>query len=162
MKNSTLLLRSLLIVVTIAGIPHTLALYVSSTKESDIAEPQIPEIVTDEVNEGWEPYWVGKYEVSFDGIKEKAHYEIREKSDQYKCYSILLIDANGNSFEDNAIVMEDIQITDSIAKAVYQIEYEGKKLKVDSQMKMDDEGNVTLSYNYYGYEGKENWKRLEQ
>lgn len=150
----------MLIVATIAGIPHVLARY---AKPNEVKETKVEPVIeyTETAEDDWKPYWIGKYEVSFDGIKEKAHYEIREKSDQYKCYSILLIDANGNSFEDNAIVMEDIQITDSIAKALYQIEYEGKKLKVDSQLKMDDEGNVTLSYNYYGYEGKESWKRIQ-
>ncbi len=160
MKNSTLVIRSFLIVAIIAGIPHLLALYAKSDEVNEIVtEAEITESI-EPVEESWAPYWPGKYEVSFQELEEKAVYEIRKEGGQLKAYSIELIDNKGNRFKDNSLVMEEIKIEENLAKADYEIEYEGEKFKVGCQMEMDNEGNIILTYEYYGYEGKETWKRI--
>ena len=166
MSNTTLFFRSLLIVAVLAGIPHALALYANQKDTSTSYEQEKPDTTSEDEAplqdlKDWAYYWQGKYEVSFEGLKEKAIYEIKNTDGQLSCYSVALIDAEGNRYDDNSLVMKSISIEEYKATAKYTIDYEGEKYEVDSQILMDEEGNLTLSYTYYGYEGKETWTRIK-
>ena len=165
MSNATLFFRSVLIVAIIAGIPHALAIFTHGTSTTPGPDTEEPNPVNETSDSGqvqdWAYYWQGKYQVSFEGLAEKSIYEIRTVDGQLQCYSVTLIDAQGNRYEANSLVMKSIALDAYKATAKYQIDYEGERFEVDVQMLMDNDGNVTLSYEYYGYQGKETWTRIE-
>ncbi|MCE7996087.1 MAG: hypothetical protein HEP71_29175 [Roseivirga sp.] len=162
MKNSTLLIRSLLIIAITAGIPHALAFYspsdpkpaVNTQSEELSVEP--PTIEQDTI----QTIWLSKYEVTFEGLQEKAVYQIKKEGNSLKCYSIELIDALGNRYPDSTLVMSQIELDEYTAKSNYKIEYEGNKYDVESYLVMNEAGDISLNYTYYEYSGKETWKRL--
>ena len=161
MSNTTLFFRSFLIVLVIAGIPHALAFFTTAQEPVTPIELEAP--ANDEKAEStdWAYYWQGRFEVSYEGLAEKAIYEIREEDRQLNCYSVKYIDAQGKSYDDNSQVMKALQINEYQATAQYRIDYEGQSFETACKMVMDEEGNISLSYDYEGYQGKENWKRIE-
>jgi hypothetical protein len=173
MKNSTLLFRSLLIVAIIGGVPHALAIYAESKVHSEVNPSyqtvpslSIPNQETEQTNKpekqpDWAYYWKGRYEVTFEGIEEKSIYEIREEQNVLRCYSIAYIDASGNRYKDETLLMPSLHIDEYKAEADYKIEYDGTEYKVKSKLQMDEDGNIWLNYEYSGYEGSESWKRIQ-
>lgn len=161
MKNSTLLFRSVLIVAIIAGIPHALAIYASDQHPTNIEAAPDPETQEIQTASSAEDYWPGRYEVSFEGMQEKSVYEIRKEGNVFQVHAIKYIDDTGNAYDDDRLVMEKLNINEYTAKAKYQIEYEGEKYEVNSLLVMDEQGDISLSYSYYGESARETWKRLQ-
>ncbi len=175
MNNAVLFFRSLLIVFIVAGIPHALAIYAGSenevTPDSSIRDTESPGTESPEPTEektaeppdeeDWAYYWKGRYEVTFEGIKEKSVYEVREENGGLQCYSVVQIDASGNRYDDNTLLMKALKIDEYLAKAEYEISYEGQTYTVQSSLQMDEKGDIHLSYHYEGYTIRETWKRLQ-
>lgn len=162
MKNSTLLFRSLLIISLAAGIPHVLAIYSQPDSKSRTAglieEESVRQPLSDE--DTIQAVWLSKYEVTYEGLKEKSVYQIKKEEGTLKCYSVELIDSSGNRYPDNTLVMSQLEIDNYTAKSNYKIEYEGEKYDVESYLIMNEAGDISLSYTYYGFNGKETWKRI--
>lgn len=156
MKNSTLFFRSLLIIAVIAGIPHVLAIYAKGMETT--GEPNQS---GDPISEDWSSYWQGRYEVTYEGIAEKAIYEIRKEKGLLKGYAEAYIDARGDRYPDGSLIMKELIINEYNAEADYQIKYEDQQFEVKAKLQMDEEGHVSLSYQYEGFEVKESWKRIQ-
>lgn len=103
---------------------------------------------------------IGKWEVSYTEIKEKAVYEIKEVDGKLQGYAIAFIDAAGNEEPnpENNLVLTDINSNDNKTTATYQITYEGETFDVLTQMTQTDD-TIDNQYNYYGYAGKEIWSK---
>lgn len=164
MKNSTLFFRSLLIIAIIAGIPHALAIYAEGmdTTYEPIEESAEPEAEREKpVEEDWSYSWQGRYEVTYEGMAEKAIYEIKNEKGILKAYAVAYIDDKGNRYPDGSLIMKELIINEYKAEASYQIDYDGEQFEVKARLQMDEEGHVSLSYRYEGFEVKESWKRIQ-
>ena len=104
---------------------------------------------------------IGKWEVSYAEMQDKAIYEIKEVDGKLQGYATAFIDATGNqqTNPDNTLILTNFRNTGDTTTATYQVTYEAETYDVETQLSADSD-TINNQYNYYGYEGKETWKKL--
>lgn len=189
MKNSTLLFRSLLIVIVIAGSAHFMMYSASDKKntsskikETPFNETKSPilkdSIIKEKIMEKktikpknhakpkYNPatdFIIDKWKVTYNekDFKGSVIYQIKKENKKFNAYTFAYQDEHGNS--QKAKKQEKILIIISFdgykGKGIYHLEYEGKKYDVECQIDMVDENTFKLSYEYYSYGDIETWKR---
>lgn len=150
MRKSTLLFRSLAVVLIIAGSAHLISSYASQDSSPMVTTQTKKDLI-------------GKWKVKYDSpdFKGSVVHEIKKENDTYTAYAIKYSDASGKA--------QDFQRTKSLTiksfdnksgTGIYTLNYEGQKYEVDCTIEFTDENTLKLSYDYYGYSEVEIWKKL--
>ncbi|OUS01076.1 hypothetical protein A9Q86_10055 [Flavobacteriales bacterium 33_180_T64] len=169
MKNSTLVFRSLAIVVIILG-----SLWLITDAYQDAGyNYQSDNIITenqDSVKEKTIPpkpnidfTITGKWKVAYndESFKGVIVYEIKKKGNSFHANIFEYQDEEGNTqkAEDDKVLT--IKSFDGIkGKGMYMIVFEEDEYRVKCNIDVLDENTFKLSYDYYGYSDTEIWKRL--
>lgn len=150
MKNSTLIFRSLAVIVFLTGIAH-MASYASPKKE--VMQPiEIIDSISLE----------GKWKVNYatEDFKGAIIYSIKKEDQSLHAYTYQYQDESGATEKAEGTKTLTIQNFDgSQGNGIYTIEYEKKSYEVDCKITMTDSNTFELSYDYYGYSDVEIWKR---
>ncbi|SNZ00921.1 hypothetical protein [Flagellimonas pacifica] len=176
MKNSTLVFRSLGIIIFLTGLAHLFSFGVSaggdfptSVTETDQETIQHPEATKPAENldsntqSGKETdYIIDKWKVVYntDEYKGAIVYAIKKEGTVFNAYTYQYEDENG--YTEKAEGTKILTITSfnaSKGKGIYSVAFEGEKYKIDCKIALVDENTFTLSYDYYGYTDVETWKR---
>lgn len=180
MKNSTLLFRSIAVILLLAGSAHLVSYAAQGTSygtERMPSEEKVEERSTSElpvkVNEAQKElenyneetdYIIGNWKVTYDSEDYKGTivYTIKKEGKLFNAYTYQYEDENGNSEKAKPLKILIIKSFDGYkGKGVYTIKYEGKTYDVPCDIGMVDENTFKLSYDYYGYGDIETWKRVK-
>ncbi|TYA71393.1 hypothetical protein [Seonamhaeicola marinus] len=176
MKNSTLVFRSLAVIIFIAGTAHLVG-YTSQShdlnyrnngtyetplnnREKLSSEENNANTVSLEYSET--DYIIGKWKVNYnsDDFKGAIIYSLKKEGDIYNAYSYEYQDEKGYAEKAENVKTLTIKTFDGYkGKGIYRFEYEGEQHQVDCSIDMVDENTFKLSYDYYGYADVETWKR---
>jgi len=177
MKNSTLIIRSLLVVSLIAGGAHLVRIVnnkqvkMSEVEEKfqktelnvshESQEENIVETQENQYNETTD-YIQGKWAVTYDTeeFRGVVVYSIKKENSLFNAYVVAYRDLQGN--QENADGSKSLIINKFDGYkgyGVYNIDYEGEVYEVECRIDMLDENTFQLSYEYYGYVDTETWKR---
>ncbi len=180
MKSSTLLFRSLAIVILIAGSAHLVS-YTSIHSENSKSKLKLKEGVdtNSEINstenssaaeiknqEGFDnttDYIIGKWKVNYHSkdFNGAVIYDLKKEQHIFNAYTYEYQDQNGNTEHAKSSKILSIEKFDGHkGEGIYNIEYEGKQYDVPCTIDMIDENTFKLSYDYYGYSDTETWKKL--
>lgn len=188
MKNSTLLFRSLGIVILLAGTAHLFtfaankddfnqkdnALVISendltsdSLENTAHRESTIDKAIKSKQENGTNykqetDYIIDKWKVTYSSEEFKGSiiYEIKKVGNIFEAYTYQYEDENGHPQKAEGAKTLTIKSFDGYkGKGIYKIEYEGEKYDIECQIDMVDENTFKLSYDYYGYGDVETWKR---
>lgn len=170
MKNSTLIFRSLIVILVLAGIAHylnhlsftTIAnkdTEVTTNASSNSNEKKL-NIEKSKISE--ESYLEGNWKVSYNtnDFKGSIVYEIKKDGEIFHAYTLQYVDEQG--YSENADFEKALVIhffNGSKGKGTYQIEYENEWYDVDCIITKVDDATFKLSYDYYGYSDVETWKK---
>ncbi len=173
MKNSTLLFRSLAIVILLGGIAH-LATYASQNPnyyskehiDTDYSSQEMEESaeikLSDEAYDQETDYIIGKWAVSYNtkDFTGTIVYDIKKEKTIFNAYTSVYEDLKGNAQQAEKSKTLTIRSFDGYkGKGTYTIDYKGETYEVDCNIDMIDENTFKLSYDYYGYSDTETWKR---
>jgi len=171
MKNSTLVFRSLAVIIFITGIAH-LTSYASQKEDLNDSYYESPDLdkeynlKEDEnstTNTSLEiDYIIGKWKVTYNSedFNGAVVYDINKEGKDFCAYTYQYQDEKGNSEKAEGTKTLIIKNFDGYkGKGVYTIEYKQQQYQVDCQIIMVDENTFKLSYDYYGYNDVETWKR---
>ncbi|MEX0288058.1 MAG: hypothetical protein AB3N14_03025 [Flavobacteriaceae bacterium] len=151
MKNSTLLFRSLAVIIFIAGSAH-LVTYASQNKK-------VSKIIINKASSDSQAI-LGNWKVTYNDeeFKGSVLYEIVEEDSHFVAYTIAYQDENGYSKKAERTKSLIIESFDGYeAKGDYSISYEGEKYHIECDIEMVSEGTFRLSYDYYGESAVEIW-----
>ncbi|MEO1803979.1 MAG: hypothetical protein AAFU33_04175 [Bacteroidota bacterium] len=189
MTHTTLFLRSVAVIVVLAGLAH---LFACGTQERQAkrGESNVPVDTTDmlvaatssieatEVMAAGEEqkqeaapvtyhsdtdYIIGKWRVTYDSeaFKGTIVYDLKKEGKVFHAYTFQYEDENGDSQKAEGTKALTIQEFDGYkGSGVYVFTYEGETYDVACQIDMVDENTFMLSYDYYGYSDMETWKRF--
>ncbi|WP_109853283.1 hypothetical protein [Aquimarina sp. AU58] len=184
MKNSTLLFRSLAVVILLAGSAH-LASYASQssndTSRTDLEENTISQFPDEKKqtieNEGDNKeasntstnyynketdYIIGNWRVTYHSKEFMGAivYTIKKEDNVFNAYTYQYEDESGNSKKAKGTKALIIKSFDGYkGKGIYTIEYKKQMYDIECAIDMVDENTFKLSYDYYGYSDVETWKR---
>ncbi|WP_106793349.1 hypothetical protein [Aquimarina sp. Aq78] len=174
MKNSTLLVRSLFLIILIAGSAH-LVTYASqkNTKKFSKSENKVLSDTTTKKHKRESKsersiinletdYIIGKWKVTYNSKEFKGAivYEIKKEDNMFNAYILKYQDENGNSQKAESIKTLVIKSFDGYqGKGQYLVMYKGEKYDVECNIDMLDNSTFKLSYDSYGYDGIEIWKK---
>lgn len=171
MKNSTLVFRSLAVIIFISGIAHLVS-YASqksdlnysyeestSSKQKLLKNNDLKEKANNKSNTD---YILGKWKVNYNNkdFKGVVVHDIKKEGNVFNAYTYEYQDEEG--YAEKAEGSKTLIIKDFDGykgKGIYAIEYEQQQYQVDCQIDMIDKNTFKLSYNYYGYSGTEIWKK---
>lgn len=160
MKNSTLVFRSLAVIILLAGTAQ-LATYASqkTSYNSTVNTEGKTEVSTENPETD---FIVGKWKVNYNSkdFKGAVVYNIKKEGKLFNAYRTVYQDENG--YEEKTTPQKTLIIKSFDGykgKGVYKIDYEGKTYDVACVIDMVDESTFKLSYDYYGYGDTETWKR---
>ncbi|MBW1294802.1 hypothetical protein [Aquimarina litoralis] len=184
MKYSTLVFRSLAVIIFITGIAH-LTSYASQKdnsiynhesltdadqeqviseksdhKEQTLFEGSLPEKNTNNISKIDDI--VGKWKVTYNNedFKGSIIYHLKKEGTVFNAYTYEYQDENGYAEKADGIKTLIIKKFNGVkGKGSYTVEYEGQQYQVDCQIDMIDKNTFKLSYDYYGYGDVEIWKR---
>ncbi|MCL6268160.1 hypothetical protein [Flagellimonas myxillae] len=168
MKNSTLVFRSLGIIIFLAGLAHLFSFGVDVSDDTPTLTSETPsepmeqgKVATPAENTETD-FLTDQWKVAYntDDFKGAIIYSIKKEGKVYNAYTHQYEDENG--YAEKAEGSKALTITSfngSKGKGIYNIEYEGKQYEVDCKIAQVDENTFTLSYDYYGYGDVETWKR---
>lgn len=162
MKNSTLLFRSLLVIVLVAGGAH-LVTYASQNNSSSI--PKTTNSSNENTISNYETdYIVGKWKVTYNSKEFNGAivYDIQKEGNTFNAYTHEYQDEKGYGEKAKKTKILIIKSFDGYkGKGEYKIEYEGETYNVACTIDMVDENTFKLSYESYGYSDVETWKRVQ-
>ncbi len=184
MTNSTLLFRSLAIIILLVGTAHlfTYAVKDDQIQTSDQNKPlSISTIndsqehsehfysgyvpgsndITSTSNEG-EYDLTGYWKVTYNSkdFKGSVLYEIKNEGSNFNAYTYRYEDENGNSQKaEGSKILIIRSLKGNLGGGIYKLEYEGQQYEVECQVEIIDESTMQVSYDYYGYSDVETWKK---
>lgn len=171
MKDSTILFRSLAIIIFIAGIAH-LATYASQDnrfiKKNDTIKNQFEKTTSNDYEQDFSKdyletdYIIGKWKVNYNNndFKGAILYDLKKEGNEFNAYTYEYLDGEGNSKEAEPNKTLTIKSFDGYqGNGIYRFDYEGEQFQVDCSIDMLDENTFQLRYDYYGYADVETWKR---
>ncbi len=173
MKNTTLIFRSLAIIVFITGIAHfassasqkeelkysyeeSIDSYEDkkSSKDENLGKGTNDNLRTDYIEGIW------KVTYNSEDFKGAVVYEIKKEGKVFNAYTYQYLDEKGNAEKaENTKILTVKNFDGYKGKGNYTVAYEQQEYQVDCQIDMVDENTLKLSYNYYGYSDVETWKR---
>ncbi|MEM6720718.1 MAG: hypothetical protein AAF611_15420 [Bacteroidota bacterium] len=162
MKNSTLVFRSLLVIVFFAGSAHLVtyaaqnqnAITTNHTNAS--TQNTVPNLETD--------YIIGKWKVTYNTKEFRGAivYDIKKEGNNFTAYTHEYQDQDGYAETAKKTKTLIIESFDGYkGKGIYKLEYEGEMYEVACTIDMVDENTFKLSYESYGYSDVETWKRVK-
>lgn len=168
MKNSTLVFRSLGILIFLAGLAHLFSFGVDVSGDSPTLATETPSVpaeqseVANPTENAETDFLIDQWKVAYntDDFKGAIIYQIKKEGKVYNAYTHEYEDENG--YAEKAEGTKTLTITSfngTKGKGVYSIAFEGKQYEIDCQIAMMDKNTFTLSYDYYGYADVETWKR---
>ncbi|WP_109298725.1 hypothetical protein [Aquimarina sp. AU474] len=180
MKSSTLLFRSLAILILIAGSAHLVS-YASINSESPksnrkedtnntpVSETENSKTSTTSEIENKESinystdYIIGKWEVAYTSkdFKGVVIYNLKKEKGIFNAYTYQYENESGDieqAKKSKVLIIEKFDGYKGAGK--YLIDYEGKQYDVKCNIDMINENTFKLSYDYYGYSDVETWKKL--
>ena len=188
MKNSTLVFRSLGIIILLTGVAHLFTF--ATNNDNPFYQDKRPSITgierSNDALENAEPdnypekdeslpiqenssnyneetdYIINKWKVTYNSSEFNGSiiYEIKKEGNVFNAYTYQYEDKNGNAQKAEGAKILIIKSFDGYkGKGIYKIEYEGERFDIDCQIDMVDENTFKLSYDYYGYNDIETWKR---
>ena len=178
MKNSTLLFRSLAIIIFIAGAAHLVNLGLENTSESSEAEyyngedfpltddSQKMENTTDSISSNYNEttdYIVGSWKVTHktEDFNGAILYHLKKEGNIFNAYSTAYMDTQGNKEQVTPKKILVINQFDGYkGTGSYNFTYEGAQYDVACQIDMIDENTFAMSYEFYDYGDVETWKRV--
>ena len=177
MKNTTLVFRSLAVIIFITGIAH-LASYASHANTADYKDTtnlileEIPskkeqhtsnsESQKEDINNIDDDFLIGDWKVIYNENEFKGAivYIIKKEDNVYNAYTFQYQDENGNIQRAEKNKTLTIKKFDSQkGKGRYTISYENQYYQVDCKIDKIDHNTFHVSYDYYGYSATEIWKR---
>jgi len=174
MKNTTLLFRSLAVIILIAGIAHLASFMAQSndTMETETYEDESQTASKDSLDHDISPegktsqketdYLIGKWQVAYDldDFKGTIVYDLKKEGDAFNAYTDTYYDENGYSEKAERIKTLTLHNFNGYkGEGTYTLEYQGKHYPIACQIDMVDSNTFVLSYDYYGEIGSETWKR---
>lgn len=186
MTHTTLFMRSVAVIVVLAGLAHLFACDTQET-QAKIGTRHVPVDTTDmlvtslnstqaiAVDRAQEhelapralqsdtDYIIGKWRVTYDSeaFKGTIVYDLKKEGKVFHAYTFQYEDENGGSQKAEGTKALTIQEFDGYkGTGVYVFTYEGETYDVACQIDMVDENTFMLSYDYYGYSDMETWKRF--
>lgn len=90
-----------------------------------------------------------------------AVYDLREEDDGIRGYLVEIVDADGRSFFDDALILELHTWDGTRGQGLYSMDYEGERYEAECDIELQSEGRLRVRYRTYGYRGDELWMRLE-
>ncbi len=182
MKSSTLLFRSLAIIIFIAGGAQlagylTYDTYAANEIETNHLDLEETDTTYEEGeskqgeaqdNSSDEPLLTtielqGKWGVTYDSedFTGTMVYDLKKEGKAINAYLVEYQDENGYGEAANGEKVLVIKKFDGKkGKGVYSVAYEGETYEVDCKITIIDEKTFQLSYDYYGYGDTETWKKL--
>ena len=161
MKNSTLIFRSIAVIIFIAGGAHLVS-YASQTTNFNYQDSINKTYELDNNESSDVNFIVGKWKVNYNSKEFKGAivYNLLKEGKKFNAYIYKYLDENG--YEQKAEKQKVLTISSFDGykgKGIYKIEYEGKTYDVKCTIDMVDENTFKLSYDYYGYSDIETWKK---
>lgn len=89
-------------------------------------------------------------------------YDLREGDDGIKGYLVEIVDADGRTWSDDALILELRTWDGTRGAGLYSMEYEGERYETECDIELQSAGRLRVRYRYYGYPGDELWTRLEE
>ncbi|MGX1931084.1 hypothetical protein [Flagellimonas sp. 2504JD4-2] len=163
MHNLKLFVISLVVIVTLAGIPHLVAEQTKpESKEVLTTTPQKTLQQPDQVEKENNNVLLGKWKVTYDPgeFKGAAINKISEHNGKITGVTVAYMDEYGNVEEANDIILEITAEKTELYKGVYRLDYEGESYKVPCKIQLVSETQLRLSYDYYGYADTEIWNKI--
>ncbi|GAA4278055.1 hypothetical protein [Aquimarina mytili] len=173
MKKTTLVFRSLAVIIFIAGIAHLTSFAsqkddlnysyedsIDLNQKQNLYQDENPKKITKSNPET--DYIVGKWKVSYnsDNFKGAVVYSIKKEGKVFNAYTHQYQDEKGNQKKAEGAKTLIIKSFDGYkGKGRYTVEYEDQQYQVNCQIDMVDENTFKLSYDHYGYGDVETWKR---
>ncbi len=165
MKNSTLLFRSLAIVILIAGCAHLVTYASKNSGYNYKTEETTTEDIISENEKTYDQntdFITGKWKVTYNSkaFKGSIVYEIKKEGSKFNAYTSQYLDEKGNTQKaegDKALIIKSFD--GYRGDGTYRIEHEGEIYNVECTINMLDENTFELKYDYYGYSDIETWKR---
>ncbi len=175
MKNSTLLFRSLAVILLLGGSAHLVSY--ASKQTVDNTASLVDESVelqtskskentslskdTSDYNEETD-YIIGNWKTIYNSkdFKGAIIYTIKKEKDVFNAYTHAYEDENGDSEKAKGDKILMIKSFDGYkGKGIYKVTYEKQTYDIECEIDMVDENTFKLSYEYYGYSDVETWKR---
>ncbi|WP_394751058.1 hypothetical protein [Spongiimicrobium salis] len=173
MKNSTLVFRSLAIIIFLAGMAHLVS-YTPQEKpfdhgyeepiDLDQTSPPIEDVGEEKkTNDNSGTYQiVGKWKVTYTDkdFKGAVIYDIKKEGRIFNAYTYQYQDEKGNTEKAEGTKTLSIKEFDGdTGKGIYSVAYEQQQYQVDCKIDVLDENTFKLQYDYFGYGDSETWKR---
>lgn len=176
MKNSTLVFRSLGIIIFLAGLAHLFSFGVevsddspTPTQETNSAPLEESEAATPSetpsetsVNDPESDFLIDKWQVSYktEDYNGAIIYDIKKEDKTFNAYLHQYVDQMGYAVNaEGDKVLTVTKFNGRKGKGIYTITYEGEQYEVACKLARVDENTFSLSYDYYGYADVETWKR---
>lgn len=161
MKNSTLIFRSLAVIIFITGFAHLMS-YTSYTEDinntySLPTENSLKKSTSSEkLNNN---FLIGKWKAKYNtkDFSGAIIYNVKKEERYFNAYTYQYEDTNG--FTDKADKEEVLKINLNGTNGTYSLTYNNKQYKVPCKIKVIDKKTIQISYDYYGYNGLETWKK---
>ncbi|CAL2085872.1 hypothetical protein [Tenacibaculum sp. 190524A02b] len=162
MKNSTLLFRTLFFIILIAGSAHLVS-YASKSNTYTTNSGTEKLVKTSQKTSNTIDF-EGKWKVQYKNTEFNGFiiYHIKKEGSVFNAYTYKYEDENG--YSENAPKEKILTIKSSYknsAKGMYILTYKNEKYKVDCKINIHNNHTFKLSYNAYGYNGVETWKKLK-
>lgn len=179
MKNSTLIFRSLIVIVLITGAAQyfteiskvpteqtTKSNTEVSTTKKNTSKTNTPQKSitkkTDSYNENID-YIIGKWGVAYnnDNFKGEVVYRLKKEGKIFNAYTYEYKDKAGNTEEakNKSKILSITSFDGYNGKGIYEMEFEKQTYQVECAINMVDVNTFKVSYDYHGYNGVETWKR---
>lgn len=149
MNRFQLISRAIVVIFTIAAIPHVFASLTATNKEN---KPAKANASTPDQS------FLGKWRVKIQNTELVATYELKQEGKQIKGYMTKVTDKQGNAYNDYSLVL-DIRQPQSMT-GFYQMKYEGKLYKMPCKLKLLDSQRIKIEYTYEGHSLNEIWTKL--
>lgn len=166
MRSSTLLFRSLAIIIFLAGGTHLFHFLSQNPGTSyPVEESSVPTKSAPQENTQRTSLvdLSGNWKVSYNTseLKGAIVYELKKEGKVINAYTKEYQDENGYGQQaENEIGLTITTYDGSVGKGMYTITYEGEKYNVEATIDIIDARTFKLRYDYYGYSDVETWKKL--
>ena len=162
MKNSTLIVRSVFVILLLAGTAQYFS-YRNNQQNEAVTTSKVPEKLSDTNKIKKTKTLVGKWKVNYNSetFKGAIVYNIKKEGNTFNAYAYEYIDMEGyreKAKNEKTLIIKSIG--NKSGKGVYNIKYENNVYDVPCTIKIIDNDSFILSYDYFGYSDSETWKRL--
>lgn len=168
MKNSTLLLRSLLIIAFLTGIAQLATLYSKTSHqtalpvENKIDSDHLSKSIKKESEKDMPLYLTGKWQVEYndDSYKGAIVYNINKTKENLSATLFAYYPEGENmTYGNGEMVLEVKEFENYKGKGVYHLNYMGESYDTACEIDMIDANSFVLSYYFQNHPIQETWIR---